>query len=154
MAVTKTAKRALRQSANRKVVNDKRKKIMKEEVKATRSLIVNKNKKELDDFRKELVEQLRLANYSFRQIIWLQENFPKAELRDVEGLVKLVSRKEIEKNDWSLTPGRYVGVAPPPPEDEDEIAERLKEIHIELADLNKEATSLAKQIQKNFEELL
>jgi small subunit ribosomal protein S20 len=48
MAVTKTAKRALRQSANRKVVNDKRKKIMKEEVKATRSLIVNKNKKEAE----------------------------------------------------------------------------------------------------------
>lgn len=48
MAVTKTAKRALRQSANRKVVNDKRKKIMKEEVKATRSLIVNKKKKEVE----------------------------------------------------------------------------------------------------------
>ena len=28
------------------------------------------------------------------------------------GLVKLVSRAEIEEHDWSLTPGRYVGVAP------------------------------------------
>ena len=42
---------------------------------------------------------------------------PGAELRDVEGLVKLVDRAEIEANDWSLTPGRYVGVAP---EEEDE----------------------------------
>lgn len=48
MAVTKTAKRALRQATNRKVVNDKRKKTMKEEVKSTRSLIVNKNKKEAE----------------------------------------------------------------------------------------------------------
>ncbi len=48
MAVTKTAKRALRSAEKRKVVNDKRKKTMKEEVKATRSLIVTKNKKEAE----------------------------------------------------------------------------------------------------------
>ena len=29
------------------------------------------------------------------------------------GLVKLVSREDIEAADWSLTPGRYVGAAPP-----------------------------------------
>lgn len=46
--------------------------------------------------------------------------------------------------DWSLTPGRYVGVAPPE-EDED--------FDFELADLNKEATELAARIQENFEEL-
>lgn len=31
---------------------------------------------------------------------------------------------------------------------------KLNEIHVELSDLNKEASSLAKQIQKNFEELM
>ena len=41
-----------------------------------------------------------------------RSGFPEAELRDVEGLVKLVDRSEIEAHDWSLTPGRYVGVAP------------------------------------------
>lgn len=45
MAVTKTAKRAIRQAANRKLVNDKRKKIMKEEVKSTRSMIAKKDQK-------------------------------------------------------------------------------------------------------------
>ena len=115
---------------------------------------VNKGKKELDDYRKDLVEQLRLANHFFRQIVWLQDNFPKAELRDVEGLVKLVSKKEIEKSDWSLTPGRYVGVAPPPSEDEDEIAERLKGIHLELTDLNKEAQLLSESIDDNFKRIL
>jgi small subunit ribosomal protein S20 len=48
MAVTKTAKRALRSAEKRKVVNDKRKKVMKEEVKMTKSLIVGKNKKEAE----------------------------------------------------------------------------------------------------------
>lgn len=113
---------------------------------------VIKLKKELDSQRKDVVEQLRQVNYFFRQLVWLHDNFPDAQLRDVEGLVKLVNRKEIEKNDWSLTPGRYVGVAPLPPEDEDEIAKQLSEIHIELKDLNQESIGLAKQIQENFEE--
>ena len=45
MAVTKTAKRAIRSAENKKVVNDKRKKAMKAEVKLTRSLIAKKDKK-------------------------------------------------------------------------------------------------------------
>ena len=46
MAVTKTAKRAIRQAKNRKVGNDKKKKIMKAEVKSVRSLISAKDKKQ------------------------------------------------------------------------------------------------------------
>lgn len=117
------------------------------------SRAVNKQKKELDEHRKDVVEQLCQANYFYRQIVWLQDNFPEAKLQDIEGLVKLVDQKEIEKNDWSLTPGRYVGVAPPPPEEEDEIAGRLQEIHVELTDLNNEASDLARVIQQNFGEL-
>ena len=48
MAVTKTAKRAIRSATNRRVVNDQRKKIMKESVKTTRSLISKNNKKEAE----------------------------------------------------------------------------------------------------------
>jgi len=115
--------------------------------------IVSKLMKELDEQKKGVVTQLRQAIYFHRQLVWLHDNFPDAQLRDVEGLVKLVSQKDIEKNDWSLTPGRYVGVSPPPSDDEDEIAEKLSDIHIELSDLDKEAQELAKSIKKNFEEL-
>ncbi len=59
---------------------------------------------------------------------------------------------EIEANDWSLTPGRYVGVAPEEDEDFDFEA-TLRDIHIELKGSNEEAAILAAQIQKNFEEL-
>ena len=61
--------------------------------------------------------RFRRARYFVRQADWLHERFPEAELRDVEGLVKLVNRSETVAHDWSLTPGRYVGVAP---EEEDE----------------------------------
>jgi type I restriction enzyme M protein len=109
--------------------------------------------KVLEEARQAAVDQLKLIRYFYRHAHWLQERFPKAELRDVEGLVKLVSHDELEKNDWSLTPGRYVGVAPEEEDEDFDFEETLREIHVELADLNAEAVELAAKIAKNFEGL-
>jgi type I restriction enzyme M protein len=109
--------------------------------------------KQLDDERKTAVAQLKQAVYFHRQVVWLQERFPKADLQAVPGLVKLVERKEIEAADWSLTPGRYVGVAPQEEEEDFDFEQTLRDIHTELVDLNKEAAELAAKIQENFEEL-
>jgi type I restriction enzyme M protein len=70
----------------------------------------------------------------------------------VEGLCKVVSQKEIEAKDWSLSPGRYVGLDTATDDDFD-YEERLNEIHIELEGLNEEATELAKIISENYKEL-
>ena len=113
----------------------------------------NRALKALEDARTAGVESLRRTRYFVRQADWLQERFPNAELRDVEGLVKLVDRSEIEANDWSLAPPRYVGVAP---EEEDEgfdFEETLRSIHIDLCGLHEEATVLAARIARNFEDL-
>ena len=99
------------------------------------------------------MEQLRQVRYFWRQAHWLTERFPKAKLRDVEGLVKLVDHAEIEANDWSLTPGRYVGVAPEEEDEDFDFEEALREIHVELEDLDAESVGLAATIKKNFEEL-
>ena len=109
--------------------------------------------KQLDEERKATVEQLKHATYFHWQVMWLQDRFPKAELEAVPGLVKLVDRKEIEASDWSLTPGRYVGVAPPEEDEGFDFKQTLRDIHTELADLNKAAADLAVKIQENFEEL-
>lgn len=114
---------------------------------------INQSKKTLDEKRKSCVEQLRQARYFHRQARWLQERFPDAKLRDVEGLVKLVGIDEIEKNDWSLTPGRYVGVAPEEVDEDFDFEETMRAIHAELSELNAEAVELAEQIAGNFEEL-
>ncbi|MGH9327798.1 MAG: type I restriction-modification system subunit M [Terriglobia bacterium] len=109
--------------------------------------------KRLDEERKAAVEQLHQAVYFYRQVVWLQERFPEAELQAVPGVVKLVDGTDIEAADWSLTPGRYVGV-PPPEEDEDfDFEQALRDIHTELADLNKEAVELAAKIQENSGEM-
>jgi len=109
--------------------------------------------KQLDEERKAAVEQLKQVVYFHRQVAWLQDRFPKTELKSVAGLVKLVDRKEIEAADWSLTPGRYVGVALPEEDEDFDFEQTMHDIHTELADLNKEAAALASKIQENFEEL-
>lgn len=89
------------------------------------------------------------AEYFYKQVHWLTSRFPDGVYADVEGLCKVVSQKEIESKDWSLSPGRYVGVDTAVDDDFD-YEERLKEIHIELEGLNEEASELAKMISENF----
>lgn len=114
---------------------------------------VNKARKALDEARKTAVQQLKQVRYFHRHACWLQERFPEATLRDVEGLVKLVSTEEIAKNDWSLTPGRYVGVAPEEEDEDFDFEQSIRDIHVEIQDLNAEAVELAAKIARNFEEL-
>ncbi len=124
---------------------------------------VTRARKTMDEARQNLTKhdesllvhdqgQLRKVRYFWRQAHWLTERFPEAKLRDVEGLVKLADRTEIEVNDWSLTPGRYVGVAPEEDKDFD-FEEALRAIHVELEDLNAESVGLAATIKRNFENL-
>ncbi|PZX37970.1 type I restriction enzyme M protein [Roseinatronobacter thiooxidans] len=97
---------------------------------------------------------LKRFRYFEGQAHWLLSRFPDGVLRDVQGLVKLVDHAELAANDYSLTPGRYVGVAPEVEEDGFDFEEALREIHLELDGLNLEAAELAEVIAKNFEELL
>ena len=115
---------------------------------------ITRARRTADDARKIAVEQLKQVNYFYQQAQWLIRRFPEAKLCDVEGLVKLVDRTEIEANDWSLTPGRYVGVAPEEEDENFDFTETLREIHDELDELNDEAVSLAATIKRNFETLL
>jgi len=114
---------------------------------------ITRARKAADEARQLAVEQLKQVRYFHRQARWLTERFPEAKLCDVKGLVKLVDRAEIKANDWSLTPGRYVGVAPEEVDEDFDFEEALRDIHVELEDLNAEAIKLAATIKKNFEEL-
>jgi type I restriction enzyme M protein len=90
--------------------------------------------------------------YFNKEANWLLSRFPNGEYTDIAGLCKVVSKEEIAQNDYSLTAGRYVGVAPQIDEDFD-YEERMAEIKVELQSLNEEAISLANQIQLNLTEL-
>ena len=107
----------------------------------------------LEDVRASAAEAPCRAREVVRRADWLQERFPEAGLRDVEGLVKLVDRAEIEAYDWSLTPGRYVGVAREEQDEDFDFEDALRSIRIDLKGLNEEAAALAARIARNYEEL-
>ena len=111
-------------------------------------------KKQVEEARDTAVNQLKLARYFYHQAEWLVERFPEGKLRDVEGLVKLVDKAELKENDWSLTPGRYVGVAPEEEDPDFDFGETMRTIHAELEGLNEQATGLAKKISENFKKLV
>ena len=108
--------------------------------------------KELAPLSTQLLSDLDQAIYFVKCKEWLTSRFPDGKYQDVLGLCKVVSRSDIEANDYSLTPGRYVGVAPQIDEDFD-YEERMGEIKLELQGLNDEAAQFAQTIQDHLNEL-
>jgi type I restriction enzyme M protein len=96
---------------------------------------------------------LAQCDYFWRQATWLNTRFPEGKYRDVEGLCKVVTQDDIAAKEYSLSPGRYVGVDTSQEDDNIDYEERLREIHLELAGLNEEAAELAKNIHENFKTL-
>ncbi len=117
-------------------------------------LPADSKKNEAPTVRDAALEALKQAAYFIHQVHWLHSRFPQALFEDVPGLCKAVGVDDIAANDYSLTPGRYVGVAAATEDDEDDFAETLRGIHAELAELNDKAVELAGRIAGNFEELL
>jgi type I restriction enzyme M protein len=114
---------------------------------------VGRARRVVETGRAEAVEVLRRTRYFVRQADWLQDRFPDAVLRDVEGLVKLINRTASKAHDWSLTPGRYVGLALEELDEDFDFEETMRAIHIDLKDLNDEAAELATRIARNLEDL-
>ena len=88
------------------------------------------------------------------QIDWLNQNFPDGTYRDVTGLckaAKLEGEDGIKDQDYSLNPGRYVGVVI---EDdgmtEEEFKAEMMRLKDELDRLNSEADDLKTEIGNNF----
>lgn len=114
---------------------------------------IKKQRDALDIVLDIAISAIKSTLYMKAQVTWLQTRFPEAVFVDVPGLCKVVTRNEITQQDSSLTPGRYVGVTALDGEDEDDVEERMREIHLELASLNEEAVELAASIAANFDEL-
>jgi type I restriction enzyme M protein len=81
------------------------------------------------------------------------DHFPDGVYLDVPGLCKIATLAEIESQDWSLNPGRYVGFAARDV-DEFDFAERLEGLHEELERLNAEARVLEERISDNVNSIL
>ncbi len=107
----------------------------------------------------DIIDETIKAKFDYyqEQIDWLTERWPDGKYRDVIGLckvAKLEGEDGIIDNDYSLNAGRYVGVVI---EDdgmtEDEFKNTMIELNADFSALNAEAEELAKQIDKNLNDL-
>jgi type I restriction enzyme M protein len=74
--------------------------------------------------------------------------------RDVPGLCRAATLKEIEAQGWSLNPGRYVGVAAGEAVSDEDFKEQLETLNEELDTLNAQARDLEQTIAGNVAEIL
>ena len=74
--------------------------------------------------------------------------------KDVAGLCKSATLKEIEAQGWSLNPGRYVGVAAGEAVSDEDFKEQLETLNEELVTLNAAARELEATIASNVTEIL
>lgn len=94
-------------------------------------------------------------DYMTAQREWLVSRFPEGEYHDVTGLCRAASLADIQEQDYSLNPGRYVGVVIE--EDglsKEEFQNEMRQRNEELKRLNEEVSRLMKEINKDLEEVL
>ena len=117
----------------------------------------NGNSKEAKNVKMELDllhKEIRDAEYFFTHINWLQERFPEAKYEDVTGLCKCATPDEVREQDYSLNPGRYVGVViEEDGKTEEEFSAEILSLNDELLKLNSEARELEAVISHNIKQL-
>lgn len=77
------------------------------------------------------------------------EDFQNGTLEDVKGFCAVVETKDIEKQDYILTPGRYVGIE----EQEDDgepFDEKMKRLTSELSTMFEKSRELEDEIRKKL----
>lgn len=73
--------------------------------------------------------------------------FQEGNLEDVKGFCAIVDIKEIEKQDFILTPGRYVGIEEVK-DDGEPFEEKMKRLTSELSEIFKKSHELEEEIRK------
>lgn len=114
----------------------------------------NKDLKALKIELEDLHKEAKATEYFFGHIAWLQERFREAKYEDVTGLCKLANLDEVKEQEYSLNPGRYVGVViEEDGKTEEEFIEEMLALNDELNKLNKEAKKLEDVINHNIRQI-
>jgi type I restriction enzyme M protein len=107
--------------------------------------------KSLKTALEELHKDVKNAEMFYQHVRWLQERFPKAEYEDVVGLCKLASPAEVQEQEYSLNPGRYVGVViEEDGKTEEEFISEVLAVDDEITKLHLRAADLQARISANI----
>lgn len=111
-------------------------------------------KPEQIQFFGDIVRLYREEKPEFPNNKLLKKHFPKLNYKDIKGLCKLADLKDIREQDYSLNPGRYVGIKPLPPMPKKKFKTKVKSLNQEFTKLTQESHKLEKTIQKNIKQIL
>ncbi len=101
-----------------------------------------------------LHKEVKNAEIFYQHTHWLQEHFPKAEYEDVTGLCKIASPAEVKEQEYSLNPGRYVGVViEEDGKTQEEFIEEILASNEALLRLNSDARALESVVARNIRQL-
>lgn len=137
-----------------KVVRQHEKAFAEAAKKAGKRTTIDRQTRELKTALEALHDEVKQSELYYKHIHWLQERFPKAVYEDVTGLCKLATLDEVKEQDYSLNPGRYVGVViEEDGKTEEEFIDEILALNDELQNLNDEANTLANVIAHNVAQL-
>ena len=115
----------------------------------------DKQTKDLKTALEALHAAVKNAEGYYKHISWLQERFPRAEYEDVTGLCKLATLEEVKEQDYSLNPGRYVGVViEEDGKTEEEFIKEILSLNDQIKELNDGAHVLEKIITQNIKMMM
>lgn len=77
------------------------------------------------------------------------EQFQNGTLEDIKGFCAVVSTEDIKKQDYILTPGRYVGIEELE-DDGEPFEDKMKRLTSELSDMFAKSNELQNEIRKNL----
>ncbi|HKR61334.1 MAG TPA: N-6 DNA methylase [Pyrinomonadaceae bacterium] len=99
----------------------------------------------------ELHKEVKNAEIFYQHTRWLHERFPNAEYEDVTGLCKLSSPAEVREQEYSLNPGRYVGVViEEDGKTEEEFLEEILQLNDDLEFLSNQGQHLDRTVSTNI----
>ena len=75
--------------------------------------------------------------------------FQKGELQDIKGFCAVATTEDIAKQDYILTPGRYVGIEEAE-DDGEPFEDKMKRLTSELSDMFAKSKELQAEIKKNL----
>ena len=125
---------------------------VRKDAKAEIEAAPKREKKAVTALWDERIAALEEITSTIGEAVWLTDKFGEGEYRDIPGLCKAATLAEIEEKNYSLTPGAYVGVAAQE-DDGVDFAQRMKEIHAELLNLQAQSNELMQTISRNMEGL-
>lgn len=83
----------------------------------------------------------------------LKEHFPDLKYKDIKGLCKIASLADVREQEYSLNPGRYVGIKPLPPMPKEEFDRKFVGLKEDFTQLTKDSHLLEKRLESILPEI-